>query len=66
VSRALTELQTAADDTKTSPDDLRDKVAAVRAARAKARDELRTTQQELLQLVTPTQEAILIGLGYLE
>ena len=66
MSRALTELQIAAGDAKSSPDDLREKIAAVRAARAKARDELRATQQELLKLVTPTQEAILIGLGYLD
>jgi hypothetical protein len=66
VSRALTELQIATGDAKTSPDDLREKIAAVRAARAKAREELRAAQKELLQLVTHTQEATLIGLGYLE
>jgi hypothetical protein len=66
VSRALTELQNAATDAKSSPDDLREKIAAIRAARAKARDELRAKQQELVQLVTPTQEATLIGLGYLD
>ena len=66
VSRVSTELQIVAGDAKSSPDDLREKIAAVRAARTKARDELRATQRELLQLVTPTQEAILIGLGYLD
>jgi hypothetical protein len=66
VSRALTELQTAAADAKLSPTELREKIGAVREARSKARNELRTAQQELLLLVTPTQEATLIGLGYLE
>ena len=66
VSRALTELQTAAGDAKSSPDDLREKIAAVRAARAKAREELHAAQQELLRLITPKQEATLIGLGYLD
>lgn len=66
VSRALSELETSAGDAKSTPEGLREKIAAVRSARAKAQGELRAAQEELLQLVTPTQEAVLISLGYLD
>jgi hypothetical protein len=66
VSQALTDLRTAAADAKTTPEQLREKIEAVRAARQKARGELETAKKELLELLTPDQEAMLIGLGYLE
>ena len=50
---------------KTSPDDLKKKVAAVhRSAKAKAK--LETAKKELLELLSPDQEAVLVGLGYID
>lgn len=66
VNQALNELQTAIDDPKTTPAQLSEKVAAVRAARKKAREKLDATQKDLLQLLTPEQEAVLVRLGYLD
>jgi hypothetical protein len=53
-------------DPKHARIDLQKKVAAVRLAREKAHADLDVAQKELLQLLTPDQEAILVGLGYLD
>jgi hypothetical protein len=45
---------------------VKEKVAAVRKARAKAEADLKTAQQELLELLTSDQEAVLVSLGYLD
>ncbi len=66
ITQAMSELQTAAADTKTSPDELKKKVAAVRAARQKARSNFEAAKKELLELLSPDQEAVLVGLGYLD
>jgi hypothetical protein len=66
VLQALTELQSALDDTSTTPAQLKERVAAVRLARQKARDKLVAAQKELLELLTPDQEAVLVRLGYLD
>jgi outer membrane protein TolC len=64
--QTMTELQTAAADPKTTPEQLKAKIAAVRAARQKAQAELEAAEKDLLQLLTADQEAMLIGLGYLD
>lgn len=66
VSRAINELQTVAADKSSTPEQIQEKVAAVRTARRKAQDDLAAAQKDLLLLLTPRQEAVLIGLGYLE
>ena len=66
VMQALADLQAAAADPKTSPKLLKEKVAAVRSSRQKAKAELEAAQKDLLKLLTPDQEAMLIGLGYLD
>jgi hypothetical protein len=66
VNRAIAELQTELADKKTNPEQLKTKVAAVRAARQKAREKVRTTQRDLVELLTADQEAVLVSLGYLE
>jgi hypothetical protein len=53
-------------DDKTTPEQLKDKVTAVRTARHKAGDKLQAAQKELLELLTPDQEAVLLGLGYID
>jgi outer membrane murein-binding lipoprotein Lpp len=49
-----------------SNDDLKSKVDAIRAAKAKARDELAKTQERLTSLVTTRQEAVLVDAGLLD
>jgi hypothetical protein len=66
VTRAMTELQSAAADAKTPPEQLQEKIAAVRSAREKARAVLKAAESNVRQLFTPGQEAVLIGLGYLD
>jgi hypothetical protein len=66
VAQALTDLKTAIADAKSKPEDIQEKVAAVRKARQKAKRKLETAQKELLELLTPDQEAVLISLGYVD
>jgi uncharacterized NAD(P)/FAD-binding protein YdhS len=62
----MSALRAAVADTKASPQDIQEKVAAVRAARQRARQNLADAQKELLELLTADQEATLVGLGYLD
>jgi septal ring factor EnvC (AmiA/AmiB activator) len=64
--QAMADLQTALADAKTTPDQIKEKVAAVRAARQKARAELEAAQKDLLELLTSDQEAVLVSLGFLD
>ena len=66
VRTLLVELQTLVDANDTPGWQLLDKLAAVRAARAKATRELTRAQQDLLPLLTTDQIAVLVALGYLE
>ena len=66
IMQAMAALQTAAANPKTSADDLKRKVAAVRIARQKARAKFEAAKKELLELLGPDQEAVLVGLGYLD
>jgi hypothetical protein len=66
INQALSELQEAIDDPKTSSTQLNERVAAVRAARKKAREKLEAAKKELLLLITSDQEAVLVRLGYLD
>lgn len=64
--QALADLQAALADPKTSAEQLQEKVAAVRAARHKARAELEAARKDLLALLTSDQEAVLVSLGLLD
>jgi Spy/CpxP family protein refolding chaperone len=66
IAQAQAEVRAALADPKHSKTDLQEKVSTVRKARQKARADLDAAQKDLLQLLTPEQEAILVGLGYLE
>jgi hypothetical protein len=61
-----TDLQAALDDPKASPDEIREKLAALRKAREKAKADLAAAQKDLLELLTAYQEAVLVNLGYLD
>lgn len=64
--QALTDLLGAVTDAKTTPEQLQQKLAAVRAARQKARADLAAAQKDLLELLTADQEAVLVDLGFLD
>ncbi len=66
ISQAMSDLRTALEDAKSTPDEIKDKVAAVRAARQKAKADLVAAQKELIDVLTSEQENILISLGYLD
>ena len=66
VVHALSDLQATLADAKTTPEQIQDKLAALRAARQKARAELAAAQKDILELLTPDQEAILVNLGLLD
>jgi hypothetical protein len=65
-TQAMMDLLTATNDPKTTPEQLKEKLAAVRAARQKARADLAAARKDLLELLTGDQEAVLVGLGVLE
>jgi phage gpG-like protein len=66
VSQAQADLKAVLDDPKHSKAEVEEKIAAVRKARQKARADLEAAQKDLLQMLTASQEAVLISLGYLE
>ena len=66
VSQARAELKTVLDDPQHKKADVAEKIAAVHKAREQAHANLDAAQRELKQLLTPSQEAILISLGHLE
>lgn len=66
VMEALMDLRTATADPNATAEQVKEKAAAVHAARQKARQDLVASQKDLLQLLTPDQEAVLVMLGYLD
>ena len=66
IAQAQTDLQAAVNDPKASPEDIKEKVAALRKAREKAKADLEAAQRDLVELLTAYQEAVLVGLGYLD
>jgi hypothetical protein len=66
VALALAELKSALATTNTPPGQIKEQIAAVRAARQKARTDLAATEKKLRELLTADQEAVLISLGWLE
>jgi Ca2+-binding EF-hand superfamily protein len=66
VARAMRDLQETLADSKSTPELIGEKIAAVRAARKRANAELQAALRQLAELLTPDQQAVLISLGYLE
>ena len=66
ISQALADLQTALTDAQVRPEQLQEKMAAVRLARQKAKSKLQAAQKELLELLAPDQEAVLVSLGFID
>ena len=66
VSKAASELNTAAGDAAASADSLKPKLDALRKARTDKQTELTAAQKDLKGVVTVRQEAILVSLGILD
>jgi hypothetical protein len=66
VSQAQADLKAVLDDPKHSKTERDEKIAAVRKAREQARADLTAAQRDLLLLLTPSQEVVMISMGYLE
>lgn len=66
ITQAQADLKSVLDDPKHNKSEVEEKIAAVRKARQKARTDLEAAQRDLVLLLTPSQEAILFNLGYLE
>lgn len=66
LASAQADLKTVLDEPKHSKAEVDEKIAAVRKAREKAREEYAAAQRDLMQLLTPSQQAIMVGLGHLE
>ena len=66
VGRARADLKAVLDDPKHAKSEVEEKVEAVRKAREKDRADLDAAQKDLLQMLTAEQQAVLIGLGYLD
>ncbi len=64
--QALFELQAVLADSKSTAEQIEEKVAAVREARRKARIEFEEAEKDLLLLLTLDQVAVLTELGYLD
>lgn len=66
VEKASQQLRTTLDNTAATPDQIKKDLAALRAAKEKAKQELVTAQQELKKTVKPRQEAQLVLMGLLD
>jgi hypothetical protein len=66
VSQAQADLKAVLSQPSHTAEEVKEKVAAVRLARQKARQELDAAIKDLQQLLTAEQEAVLVSLGYLE
>jgi hypothetical protein len=66
VAKATSDLRTAIEDKSASAEDIGKKLAALRQARDKAREDWTKAQKELKELLTQKQEATLVLRGMLE
>jgi Spy/CpxP family protein refolding chaperone len=66
VAQAQAELKTVLDDPKHTKAEVDEKITAVRKAREQARAELEEARRDLMLMLTPTQQAVMVSLGYLE
>jgi hypothetical protein len=66
VTRAQAELKAVLDDKEHTKEQVAEKIAAVRKAREAARTEYAEAQRDLMRLLTPSQQAIMVSLGQLE
>jgi hypothetical protein len=65
LAQAIGDLSAALADTSTTPDQLKERLAIVRDARAKTQADVEAARRELLLILTTDQEAALVAQGYL-
>jgi len=65
MEKIVESLRTALEDKTTKPDEIKEKLTALREAREKARQELAKAQQQLQEVLTSRQEAQLVLMGML-
>lgn len=66
VAKAAQEMRKALENKDTSADVIKEKLAALRAAKEKAKAALVAAQKELRELLTQRQEAVLVSVGLLD
>jgi flagellar motility protein MotE (MotC chaperone) len=66
VEKLQQELQTTLEDTSATPDTIKQQLTKLRAAKEKAKQELAKAQQDLRQVLTLRQEAVLVLMGLLD
>lgn len=66
VEKLQQELQTTLEDTSATPDTIKQQLTQLRAAKEKAKQELAKAQQDLRQVLTLRQEAVLVLMGMLD
>lgn len=66
VAQAQADLRSVLDDPKHTKSEVDEKLGAIRKARQQARAELEEASRDLSRLLTPSQQTIMISLGYLE
>lgn len=66
VATAAQDLRTLLENKDANADQIKAKLEALRAAKAKVKDELTTAQKDLRELVTVRQEAVLVEMGVLD
>lgn len=66
LAQASKDLQTALDNKDSTPEQIKAKLEALRAARAKAQEALKAAQKDLTEILTQRQEAVLVGMGLLD
>lgn len=66
IAVAMHDLQQTLSNKDATPEQIKAKVQAVRDAKTKAREELVAAQKELLEVLAPREEAVLISMGLLD
>jgi uncharacterized protein YhaN len=64
--KATAELRTTVENKAATPEEIAAKLAAVREARAKANADLDAARKDLLAILTPRQEAVMVAAGMLD
>lgn len=66
IALAQADLKIALDNPQSTPQEIQEKVVAVRKATERAKADLAAARKDLVELLTADQQAVLVGLGYLE
>ena len=66
VAEKAKDLQTTLDNKEAKPEEIKAKLAALREAKAKAKEEVTKAQSELREIITARQESVLVMMGVLD